>query len=247
MLRAIEPSQVGHARGEGQGARGGVGGVLQGLKESRRTTGGDHDADHLRLALAYLVDSASVAEATDRMASRMPNGWHLRIAHISVHSSMSWWLTVAAGGHPRPRPPSRSLPRGLARHERWDRRRSQLVAACHPIACREDRGRRGPTRTPIARSSSPQAAAVVYHSPCAPRSRVLCPKTGALVHPRVGRGRLSSARASRSAELVPISPARERWRSGVAREGVRLRRPPAGTSVTSATAATVLALGRSYD
>jgi hypothetical protein len=27
-----------------------------------------HHADHLRLALAYLADSASVAEATDRMA-----------------------------------------------------------------------------------------------------------------------------------------------------------------------------------
>lgn len=30
-----------------------------------------HHADHLRLALAYLVDSASVAEATDRMAKSL--------------------------------------------------------------------------------------------------------------------------------------------------------------------------------
>jgi hypothetical protein len=30
-----------------------------------------HHADHLRLALAYLADSASVAEATDRMAAAL--------------------------------------------------------------------------------------------------------------------------------------------------------------------------------
>jgi hypothetical protein len=57
-----------------------------------------HHADHLRLALAYLGDSASIDEAIDRM-SRSLRGFARRLGHEEKyhHTLTVVWIRLVAG------------------------------------------------------------------------------------------------------------------------------------------------------
>jgi hypothetical protein len=66
--------------------------------ESGRISPNDfHHADHLRLALAYLVDSASVAEATDRMAVSIKTFAHAAGHDRKYHHTLTVvWVRLVA-------------------------------------------------------------------------------------------------------------------------------------------------------
>jgi hypothetical protein len=66
--------------------------------ESGRISPADfHHADHLRLALAYLIDSASVAEATDRMAASIKAFAHAADHDEKYHHTLTVvWVRLVA-------------------------------------------------------------------------------------------------------------------------------------------------------
>jgi hypothetical protein len=92
-----------------------------------------HHAAHVRLALAYLTDSRSVAEATERMAASLKAFAAAAGVPQKFHHTMTvFWMEMVAQlldpqlRGPRGRPPSRRLLSADRRHFRF-RRASALA------------------------------------------------------------------------------------------------------------------------
>ena len=71
---------------------------IQAFESGRIAPGDFHHADHLRLALAYLMDSASVDEATDRMARSLRAFARAAGCEDKYHHTLTVvWVQLVAG------------------------------------------------------------------------------------------------------------------------------------------------------